>query len=216
MCWRTITTRRWRCRWRSRARTSDLDAHGRFMRDLEARGQAGPRRGIPARRCRTAPPRPERQGPDAARACRAAGLCQARSGCGIDRQRRCPTIRISMSSCRAISRRSRAEASRPRSSAIASSAKSSPTALANRIVNLAGPVFVARMKEMSGAPAARIVRGLYRGRRRLRARCLKGAHRCAGRAHAGRRPDRHVCRDRGNPAPAWTVVPRPMSPPTRI
>ncbi len=31
-------------------------------------------------------------------------------------------------------------------------------ALANRVINLAGPVFVARMKEMSGAPAARIVR----------------------------------------------------------
>ena len=31
--------------------------------------------------------------------------------------------------------------------------------VANRIVNLAGPVFVARMKELSGAPAARIVRG---------------------------------------------------------
>jgi glutamate dehydrogenase len=32
------------------------------------------------------------------------------------------------------------------------------TALANRIVNLAGPVFVSRMKEMSGAPDARIAR----------------------------------------------------------
>ncbi len=32
------------------------------------------------------------------------------------------------------------------------------TTLANRIVNLAGPVFVARMKEMSGAPGARIAR----------------------------------------------------------
>ncbi len=31
-------------------------------------------------------------------------------------------------------------------------------AIANRVINLAGPVFVARMKEMSGAPAARIVR----------------------------------------------------------
>jgi glutamate dehydrogenase len=31
-------------------------------------------------------------------------------------------------------------------------------AIANRMVNLAGPVFVSRMKEMSGAPAARIVR----------------------------------------------------------
>jgi glutamate dehydrogenase len=31
-------------------------------------------------------------------------------------------------------------------------------ALANRVINLAGPVFVARMKEMSGAPAARVVR----------------------------------------------------------
>ena len=31
-------------------------------------------------------------------------------------------------------------------------------ALANRVINLAGPAFVARMKEMSGAPAARIVR----------------------------------------------------------
>jgi glutamate dehydrogenase len=31
-------------------------------------------------------------------------------------------------------------------------------ALANRVVNLAGPVFVSRMKEMSGAPADRIVR----------------------------------------------------------
>ncbi|HEY0283632.1 MAG TPA: NAD-glutamate dehydrogenase domain-containing protein, partial [Rhizomicrobium sp.] len=30
--------------------------------------------------------------------------------------------------------------------------------IANRVINLAGPVFVARMKEMSGAPAARIVR----------------------------------------------------------
>jgi glutamate dehydrogenase len=31
-------------------------------------------------------------------------------------------------------------------------------AIANRVINLAGPVFVARLKEMSGAPAARIVR----------------------------------------------------------
>jgi len=30
--------------------------------------------------------------------------------------------------------------------------------IANRVINLAGPVFVARMKEMSGAPAERIVR----------------------------------------------------------
>ena len=30
--------------------------------------------------------------------------------------------------------------------------------LANRVVNLAGPLFVARMKEMSGAPAARVIR----------------------------------------------------------
>jgi glutamate dehydrogenase len=30
--------------------------------------------------------------------------------------------------------------------------------VANRLINLAGPLFVARMKEMSGAPAARIVR----------------------------------------------------------
>ena len=30
--------------------------------------------------------------------------------------------------------------------------------IANRVINLAGPVFVARMKEMSGAPAARVIR----------------------------------------------------------
>jgi glutamate dehydrogenase len=32
------------------------------------------------------------------------------------------------------------------------------TCLANRIVNLAGPVFISRMKEMSGAPGARVAR----------------------------------------------------------
>ena len=39
MCWPTITTRPWRCRWPNCEAARDLDSHGRLIRDLEARGK---------------------------------------------------------------------------------------------------------------------------------------------------------------------------------
>ena len=39
MCWPTITTRPWRCRWRKPRAARDLDADGRFIRELEAAGK---------------------------------------------------------------------------------------------------------------------------------------------------------------------------------
>ncbi len=54
-------------------------------------------------------------------------------------------------------------------------------AIANRVINLAGPVFVARMKEMSGAPAARVVRAFAVADGAFGFGRAEGAHRRAGR-----------------------------------
>ena len=82
------------------------------------------------------------------------------------------------------------------------------TSLANRIVNLAGPVFVHRMKEVSSAPAARVARALSMAEGAFGLGALKSAHRCARRTCRRADADRHVCRHRGIAAPARTVVPR--------
>ncbi len=154
---RTITTRRWRCRWPRRAALHDLDGQGRFIRDLERRGKLDRAvEFLPADED-LAQARAGRPGADAARACGAARLRQARSEGGHRRER---SAGRSLFRQRARSYfppqageryRHEMENHRLRREIVT-------TVLANRIVNLAGPVFVHRMKEISGAPAARVAR----------------------------------------------------------
>ncbi len=59
------------------------------------------------------------------------------------------------------------------------------TILANRMINLAGPVFGLRMRELSGLGAADVARGLRYRRWGPSAFGAQGAHRCAGRQGAG-------------------------------
>ena len=93
-------------------------------------------------------------GPDAARTRGAAGLCQARSRCGNRRRAICRTIRYFAAELAGYfphGRGRRASPTRLEQHRLRREIIS--TVLANRIVNLAGPVFVHRMKEISGAPA---------------------------------------------------------------
>ncbi len=159
-CWPTITTRPWRCRWRNRAAAQGPRRPGRFMRDLEARGRLD-------RAVEFLPDDAELQqaarttGKGLTRPELAVLLAYAKLDleAEIDRQRAAGRSGISAPTLagyfpparrREVRRRTRTQHRLKRE--IVS------TVIANRVVNLAGPVFVARMKEMSGAPAARVAR----------------------------------------------------------
>ena len=82
------------------------------------------------------------------------------------------------------------------------------TSLANRIVNLAGPVFVASdERSVERAGRARGTR-LCRSRRRVQPRRVEKPDRYARRPYRRANADRHVCRYRRIVAPPGTVVPR--------
>ena len=73
-------------------------------------------------------------------------------------QARCPTIRHSPPTLAAYFPQQARQDIRRRTAPASPQARNHFHHLANRIVNLAGPVFVARMKEMSGASGAEVAR----------------------------------------------------------
>jgi glutamate dehydrogenase len=134
---------------------NDLDAHGRFMRDLEARGRLDraveflPDDGALRRRAQEGLTRPE--------------LAVLLAYAKLDLKAELiasplpddPYFREALTDYfppEAVGKfASELERHRLRREIVTD-------ALANRVINLAGPLFVLRMKEMSGAPAERIVR----------------------------------------------------------
>ncbi|MEJ0042920.1 MAG: NAD-glutamate dehydrogenase domain-containing protein [Rhizomicrobium sp.] len=80
------------------------------------------------------------------------------------------------------------------------------TSLVNRLVNLAGPVFVARHDGDVGRARRPCRARLRGGGGRLRPRRAQGPHRCPRRQGRRRGADRDVHRRLGNPAPAGPVV----------
>ena len=137
--------------------TKDLDAHGRFMRDLEARGRLDraveflPDDGELRRRAQN--------GKGLTRPELAVLLAYAKldlkaeliTGDLPDDPHFLPELTSYFPSAAAAKFGEEVERHRLKREIVTD-------AIANRVINLAGPVFVARMKEMSGAPAARIVR----------------------------------------------------------
>ena len=81
--------------------------------------------------------------------------------------------------------------------------------LANRIVNLAGPVFALRMKEMSGASGAEVARAFVVAEGAFGLAALKTRiDALDGKCRAGG-ADPALCRDRGPIPPRHAVVPGP-------
>ncbi len=205
MCWPTITIRRWRCRWRNRARTNDLDAHARFIRDLERRGKLD--RAVEFLPDDDALRDRAKEDKGLTRPELAVLLAYAKLDLDaeIDRER---TARRSLFRSElagyfppaAVKRLPQElQHHRLRREIIS-------TVLANRIVNLAGPVFVPRMKEMSGAPTALVARAFVVAEGAFGLSALKSRIDALDYRVDANVQIRHVCRHRGIAAAAGAVV----------
>ena len=159
MCWRTITTRPWRCRWREprgsrrsgRPWPADRATWKRAAswtarwnscpatRELKALANDG--KGLT---------RPE---------LRAAGLCQARSGCRGPGQHPAGRSFLCRACWPAISRQPRSQPFPEEPGRHRLKREIVSTVLINAIVNLAGPVFVLRTREVTGLGSADVARG---------------------------------------------------------
>ena len=146
----------------------------------------GPGAGVPADRPADPRAAQRRQGPEPARAGRAARLHQDHGGRRADRAPRCRTTRICAGCCTRTSR-SRCASSSP--SAIDGHAlrrEIITTVLVNDTVNTGGSTFLHRLREETGRLARGDRAGADRGPRDLRAR--RGVGRRRGARQQGRRP----------------------------
>jgi glutamate dehydrogenase len=133
----------------------DIDAHGRFMRDLEARGRLDraveflPDDGALRRRAQEGLTRPE------------LAVLLAYAKLDLKAELIASQLPDDPHFKEALTDYFPPEAARTFANELERhrlKREIVTDALANRVINLAGPVFVLRMKEMSGAPAERIVR----------------------------------------------------------